>query len=515
MPRTGIRILLISLALLWVSMPAARAQPATLDAEIDRFIKAFSPTGLAVVVIEGGEIHSMRTHGLRRSDGPDPIGLTTSFTIASMGKAFVATALGVLVDEGRLGWDDPVVRHLPRFRGPDPYVTANLTIRDLLSHRSGLALGAGDLLTWPDGSATPSEAVAAVAHLPFGPFRDRFVYSNTMYRVAGAVIEAVSGRAWHTFVEERVLAPLGMNGCDVDPRQAARANLAIQHVRRAKGEAGTPLLDLAEHPDPAGGMVCTIVDLGKWARFQLSDGALPGETRLLTPETMSEIHKGLVPRRISGLQRRLAGANFGLYALGWEISDFHGRLLIEHGGQASGALSHIAIHPGRRAAVVALANDGLTPVSVLSYQILSRIASGEDAPDWIDDVAKKIPAALAEPVSSPGDDSVADRSVPPENWADYVAVYRDPWYGDIKVTGDAQGLRIHLTRSRLLEGPLVWMDGDRFVARWPTRGLNADATVDFERDASGSVMGMRLRAEREDTDFSYDYQNLRPVRSQD
>jgi CubicO group peptidase (beta-lactamase class C family) len=508
----------ICLALALASAPsfASAGEPAWVEAEVDRFAEVFSPTGLAVVVIEAGEVSYIGARGVRRAGRAAPVTADTGFTIASMGKAFIAAALASLVDDGKLAWDDPVQKHLPEFRASDPFISDRLTIRDLLTHRSGLALGAGDLLTWPDGAATPGEAVAAVAHLPFEPFRDRFIYSNTMYRVAGAVIERLSGRPWHVFVKERLLAPLGMSGCSPDPRAADRRRLATQHARDLASGRAAPLDGLIEHPDPAGGMVCTIRDLARWALFQLSDGATPEGARILSAERMREMHQGVTPRRLPGMQRRLAGSNLGLYALGWEVADFHGGLLLEHGGQSSGGLSHIALLPGRRAAVAAVANDTGAPVAALSHHLLARIAAGENAADWIGDLARRLPemraaAAAAAPAQSPLCE--AARKAAAVRLADYAGVYRDPWYGDIRVRIEGGALRIHLTRLRLLNGPLVAVEGDRFIACWPDRSLNADAIVEFSRDAAGRVSGMSLKAASPDTDFSYDYHNLKPVRA--
>lgn len=486
----------------------AQADPAD---EIARFESAFAPTGMAVALIEDGKVSLLHTSGVQKAGDSARIDRQTTFTIASMGKAFVAAGLGVLVDEGRLNWDDPVIMHLPEFRSTDPYVTQNLTIRDLLSHRSGLPLGAGDLLTWPDGQASVDEAVQAVAHLPVKRFRESFIYSNTMYRVAGAVIEAVSGETWDNFITTRILAPLGMHGCTVDPREADPRSRAYQHIRATPKEPAQLIGDLIEYPDPAGGMVCTIADLAIWAQFQLGVLQPDGGKPVLTSNRMAEMHQGVTPRRVSGQVRRLAGSNLGLYGLGWEVSDFHGQLLVEHSGQATGGLAHIAFLPGRKAAVVTVANDSATPVATLNYQLLAYLAAGDDAKDWIGDLAVRFANA---PVPAPEASRNAPRriSIPGRPLSDYVGIYRDPWYGDITITRGRDGLVIHMTRSRLLKGPLVPTGPDQFIAEWPNRSLNADAAVAFNRDNDGEVIGMTLGAVSEATDFSYDFHDLKPVR---
>ncbi len=482
-------------------------------AEVARFEETFRPTGMAVLVVENGKVSLVHTSGVRSAGERAVVGRTTRFSIASMGKAFLAAGLAVLVEEGRLRWDDPVVRHLPEFRTSEPYVTAHVTVRDLLAHRSGLPLGAGDLLTWPDGQASVQEAVRAVAYLPMGAFRERFLYSNTMYRVAAAVLEAVSGRPWEEFVTARILNPLGMSGCRIDPRRAERESLARQHTRTGIDAPASPIADLVEYPDPAGGMVCTIEDLGRWALFQLGDGTGADGQRVLSAARLAEMHEGITPRRISGLVRRLAGSNLGLYGLGWEVSDFHGHALVEHSGQASGGLSHIAMLPKRKAAVVAVANDNATPVAVLSYQILAGIAAGDAASDWISDVRQRLAGApkQAKP-REPGRAAVSTSRMPVARLAEFVGTYRDPWYGDLVVSQKGGELRLHLTRSRLLEGPLEPLGGDRFIARWPNRDLDADAEVEFPRGADGAITGMKLKAASADADFSYDYHDLKPVR---
>lgn len=497
-----------ALALCLAPLVPAQAAPAE---DIARFETAFAPTGMAVVVIEDGKVSHVHTSGVLTAGRPEKVNGTTRFTIASMGKAFVAAGLAALVDDGRIKWDDPVIQHLPEFRTTDPYVTQHLTVRDLLSHRSGSPLGAGDLLTWPDGQASVGDAVKAVAHLPIGGFRERFIYSNTMYRVAGALIEAVSGQTWDGFIAGRILMPLGMTGCEIDPRKADERFVARQHIRTTPKDRPQAITGLVEYPDPAGGMVCTIEDLGKWALFQLGEVDGRDGKPVLNSQRLAEMHQGVIPRRVSGQVRRLAGANLGLYGLGWEVSDFHGQLLVEHGGQATGGLSHIALLPGRKAAVVTVANDNATPVSTLGYQLMARVAAGDESKDWVGDLAVRI-ANMKPPATDGSADSAPKIDVPAARLAEFAGTYRDPWYGDIAVTQNRKGLRIHLKRSRLLDGPLVPVGRDQFVAQWPNRGLNADAEVTFQRDSNGQIVGMLLRAVSEDTDFSYDFHDLKPIR---
>jgi CubicO group peptidase (beta-lactamase class C family) len=490
---------------------AAAGSESVGPSEARAFVETFAPAGLALAVIENGDVTYMETFGDRNAQTGAPLTPDTVLPIASMTKAFIATALGVLVDDGKLDWDEPVVTYLPDFAMSDDYVTRNITVRDLLVHNSGLALGAGDLLQWPDGNATSAEVTAAMRYLPLETsFRQSWAYDNVLYSVAAEVILAASGKDWETLIRERIFAPLDMTSCVTGAYLADPGALAAEHIKAEDTGAYVAVAARTRAPDPAGGIACSITDLAKWAQFQLSDGTAPNGTPVLRAETLREIHTGVMPMRTRRVERELTGTDFKLYALGWVTMDFHGEKMVEHGGLGIGLVSNLAFLPERNAAVIAVSNS-LSPVDALSSHVLSRIVRGAAAPDWLAFAAEREERSRQQANDEAEISEKTYRAAPSLPLADYAGIYRDPWYGDISVCEDGEGLAIHFTRSELLKGPLLPVGGDTFIARWPDRGLKADAHVTFNVD-DGGPLGMSIKAASESSDFSYDYHHLAPVR---
>lgn len=514
--RQGLRVLQTCLLCFAATLgvPAAADPPdEQLDVETRIAFERLAPVGIAAAVVRPDGSTWIGTHGARKAGSGQAVDADTVFPIHSMTKSFTATALAMLVDEGKLRWSDPVRNHIPEFAMSDPYVSAHLTIRDLLVHNSGLALGAGDLLHWPDQTASSADFIAALRYLPLEQgFREGFAYDNILYIVAGEVVQRASGLAWDAFIRRRIFAPLGMTSCTASGQDSARFPAASQHARAAGG-APQPLSNLGTSPDPAGSIACSVRDVATWTRFHLGDGTLADGSRLVSVEQLRTLHKPVVALAPPNYMRRLAGAHFNDVALGWFAVDFGGTLALEHGGLGPGGITNMILLPDRNAAVVVLVND-LVPAHLLSHRLADLIARGEQASDWIGYAAEREQRRRAR--SGPDSEALVQRPAaaapPTRELAAYAGTYRDPWYGDIIVADEGGQLTLHFSRSRLLKGPLVAWDGETFLARWPDRSLNADALVSFVSDASGNVTGMRIRAVSSETDFSYDYHHLAPVK---
>lgn len=511
MPHSSFRTVLSAVALL-TAVPALAQAPTQAEADAQRSFDTFKPVGMAVAYIADGKLVFARGYGVKRLGGAEPVDADTVFPIASMTKAFTAAALAMLVDEGKLGWDDKVVAHIPEFAMSDPYVTREMTVRDLLVHRSGLALGAGDLLIWPDGDGKASDTIAALKYLPLDKgFRSGFIYDNALYVVAGELVARRSGMAWADFVRTRIFDPLGMASCNADPLAPRSANRAAGHSRAGDRDPPKPVAIRSEIPDPAGSIACSVRDVARWAQFQLDGGVTPEGKRLVGEANMGEMTTGVTPMRTSGMLRRLGGSHLTLYALGWIVSDFRGELIVEHGGTAPGGITNLVMLPERKAAAIVLTND-YTGAHVLAYQLVDDARAADKAADWIGDVARR-EAARATTAPPPAETTPpADGKPPALPLAAYTGTYRDPWYGDIVVAAQGKGLTIHFTRSRAMKGPLLPFDGETFLARWPDRSLNADALVSFEPDSDGRPAAIKVRPASPDIDFSYDYAHLKPVR---
>ena len=245
----------ILLAPTTVATSASRLDSESTAAIATRAFEAFSPVGLAVAVVSDGALILSDGYGVRKIGEPAEIDGDTLLPIASLTKAFTAVALAILVDEGALSWEDRVIDHLPVFRMSDAWVTREFTIRDLLTHRSGLPQGAGDLLFWPDGKATRSEVVRALRHLePETSFRTEYAYDNLLYIVAGELIGEVSGIPWEDFVETRIFEPLDMGDCRALAARTVRVeNRATQHARVDGIGDASPMADDPDEPTSSAG----------------------------------------------------------------------------------------------------------------------------------------------------------------------------------------------------------------------------------------------------------------------
>jgi len=449
-------------------------------------------------------------HGVLENGRPEPVDPDTIFQIASLTKAFTAASLGILVDEGKLDWDDPVIDYLPDFRMYDPWVTREFTIRDLLTHRSGLGLGAGDLLFWPKATSTREEIIKAMRHLkPETSFRTAYAYDNLLYVIAGEVLHAVSGVAWEDFVETRIMQPLGMTDCRSLPdRVEGWKNRATPHMV-VDGELETTFFSGGGATAAAGAINCNVSGLAKWAAMHLAGGALPDGGRLLSEETHDELWKPVTLIPVNEQAREHGRTHFAAYALGWSLRDFHGYFHVSHGGGLQGMTTHIAMLPEKDVAVIALTNQWTRAPYAVTAEVLNAYAS-EAREDWVEIFASGS-AEQADKAKKVVEKAFADRnadSTPTLPLSSYVGTYRDPWYGDVYVEGGETGLVMRFSRSDLLSGPLEHFQYDTFVARWHDRSLYGDAYATFTLGADGEVEAIRMKMVSPATDFSFDYHHL-------
>jgi CubicO group peptidase (beta-lactamase class C family) len=481
-----------------------------IDALAERALEVFETPGLAIGVVKDGELVYARGHGVREIGRSEPVDPDTLFQIASLTKAFTAAALGLLVDEGELDWDDRVIDHLPQFRMYDPWVTREFTVRDLLTHRSGLGLGAGDLLFWPEADSTREDVIRAMRHLePVTSFRTAYAYDNLLYVIAGEVVGAVSGLPWEDFVERRILEPLGMEGCRSLPaRVEGSANRATPHMV-VDGELVTTFFSTRDATAAAGAINCNISGLAKWAAMHLAGGELPDGGRLLSKEVQSEMWRPVTLTSVRDLDREHGRTHFAAYALGWATKDFLGRLHVSHGGGLQGMTSHIALLPEEELAVIVLTNQWSRASRALTSQVLDDYLSPESE-DWIELFAAGSAERAAE-AREVVEEAFANRAAdsrPSLPLEEYAGTYRDAWYGEVFVEREGGGLKIRFGRSEMLTGPLEHFQYDTFVARWLDRSLYADAYVTFALGADGRVEAIRMEAVSPDTDFSYDFHDL-------
>lgn len=473
---------------LW-NLPAAEAQESSLqgfEAYVEQARQAWDVPGLAVAVVKDNAVAFARGYGVRQLGSPEPVDTHTLFSIGSTTKAFTAAALALLVDEGKINWDEPVVTYLPGFRVADPYVTRELRVRDLITHRNGVE--PTDML-WVAGYDR-DDIVRRLRHArQVSSLRSRWQYNNGMYVVAGAVIEAVSGTSWEQFVRDRILGPLGMDatlmiseGIETHPN-AAMAHDEIEDTLRV---LPYPHIDAA---GPAGSMQSSVADMARWIAFMLDD-AKANDRRLLKPATYAELFKPQMhlERPIYPAVRQ-ANSHFFAYGLGWFLQDYRGHLLVMHTGSIWGMSAIVGLLPEEDLGVVVLANrDHAELRHALMYEVFDRYL-GTTGKDWSGDLlnlysAIQKQAAQAQKNQETSRVAVSSPTLPLEN---YTGVYVDSLYGEVKVSLESSGLTLHVMHSKRLVADLKHWHYDTFRVVFRDRRMGNRQVVRFELDATGDV----------------------------
>ena len=491
--------------------------------EIDAFVQSvmtqFKVPGISLAIVKDGAAVVTQGYGVKSLSTGEKTDGHTLFGIASNTKAFTASALGMLVEEGKLGWDDPVIDYLPSFRMSDPYVTSELTIRDLLVHRSGLGLGAGDLMWWPPSDYDRKEIVRRLRYLPLETsFRSAYAYDNVLYSVAGEVIESISGKTWEEFVQTRILDRIGMSESNVLHSAAAHGkNSATPHAA-VQGRVRQISPFASDNTNPAGGINANAVDIAKWLVVQLDSGRVAQNEFLFTPKTTQELWSIVTPKPISEPPAYLKATrtNFYGYGLGFNVQDYRAHKMITHTGGLPGFVSRIAMIPDLKLGVAVFTNQesGYAFNAIVNF-ILDGYLNASDT-DWLKAYtrASEEQAAEAALIEAAAAGARKTDSKPSLSINEYAGTYRDPWYGDVLVHVQNGELRMEFSHTASLVGNLEHWQYDTFVVRWDDRELRADAYVSFSIGPDGKISRVLMAAASPLVDFSYDFEDLdlKPVR---
>ena len=508
-----------ALVLMVSSLCAWSAPPANFEARVEAVRKAAEVPGMAIAIVENGKVTLARGFGVRKLGSPEKVDGDTIFMTGSTGKAMTTAALATLVDAGKLRWDDRVSDLIPGFQMYDPWVTREMTLRDLLVHRSGLGLGAGDLLVIPRGTLSRAEVVKRLRFIkPATSFRSGYAYDNVLYIVAGHVIDLVSGQPYEDYVREHVFKPAGMlHSTSDEAHRFANANRALPHGRTGGLVRGVgPLKILDEHDNlapastPAGLLAISANDMARWLQIQLAKGKLPEGGRLFSEESSAEMW---APQTIEPIGPALPGLedmtpDFQQYALGWEIRDYGGKKIIWHSGGVFGFVTVVVLIPEKNVgfAITQNSEDGQARFGLM-YELLDHYL-GLPKKDWptritnvrkarIDAAVKAVSEAAAAPVQS-------KPTLPLEK---YAGRYVDAWYGAIAIDSAAQGLRVNFTNTPNMGGRLEHWQYDTFVARFDDPNIEP-AYVTFAIGAEGKVERITMKPVSPIADFSFDYQDL-------
>jgi CubicO group peptidase (beta-lactamase class C family) len=493
--------------------PNSAALPADLDSYVARSMKTFDVPGLAVAVVKDGKIVVAKGYGVRKLGDAAIVDEHTMFGIGSNTKAFTTAALATLVDAGKLSWDDPVYQRLPGFAMYDPYVSHEMTIRDLLTHRSGMGLGEGDLLFWPPSTYTRDEIIYKLRFMkPASSFRSHYAYDNLLYMTAGQIIPAVSGVSWDDYIRQRIFAPLGMSHSNLSSAAfKAGDDYAFPHSR-VDGKLQVIHFEALDNAGPAGSINSCASDMAKWVQLQLNRGKfVDRDSRLFSEERSKEMWspQTILPTRnppppLAGLK-----SNFADYALGWGLRDYHGRKLVGHTGGVAGFVSRVMLVPDENLGVVVLTNaeEGGAFDSIL-YHLLDHYLNLPPT-DWItaykavDDMEAKDAAETMKKAES----TRAADSRPSLPLGKYAGVYNDAWYGPITLRMENGGLVITFDHTPTMIGDLQHWQYDTFKAHWRDRTIE-DAFVTFSLNPDGTIDSARMAAVSPLADFSFDYQDL-------
>lgn len=481
--RVWIRALLV---LLVTSHVVAGQQPSLqrLDEEITRAMREWEVPGLAIAIVKDDALVYAKGYGVRTLGRPEPVTEHTIFAIGSASKAFTAAALGMLVDDGKISWDDPVTTHLKGFQLFDPYVTRELTVRDLLCHRSGLDRAE---MLWYGSDYSRDEILRRVRFLkPSWSFRSRFGYQNIMYLAAGQIIPAVTGKSWDEFIREGIFAPLGMTESTTSITELKKfTDVATPHAKIDDVVRAVPWRNI-DNIAPAGSINSTVLDMAQWVRLHLNEGRV-GKERLLSSGVVKEMQKShtIIPYE-PPFSLGTPEAHFLDYGLGWFLHDYRGRKIVQHGGNIDGMSALVALAPEERLGLVILTNlNGTFLPYALMYRIFDLYFGGGEK-DWSAELLKTFKAFMAEQREAEKkiEENRVSGTKPSLALEQYAGTYTNEMYGEMKVAAEAGKLTLRFGSNRVAD--LEHWHYDTFQARWRDP-LFGKTLVTFRLDPRGKA----------------------------
>ncbi|MEP1554164.1 MAG: serine hydrolase [Paraglaciecola sp.] len=491
----------------------------SLPAQVAQALDKFATPGMAVGVTYKGRAIHLEGYGKRDIKGDLAVTATTQFRIGSTSKAFTVASLGILVDEGKLNWEDKVTDHLPEFKMMDPWVTAEFTIRDLLTHKSGLVSGAGDSMIWPEPSGfSRQEVISKLRYLtPKYSFRSQYAYSNVMYITAAEIVARITNMPWEQFVDTRIFAPLNMNCYAGDMPKAALENVSKGYEINSNndffeiprnGINGKTLMSAA-----AGGIVCNAQDMLKWAAYlltlnkQLNLEEQEFETQVFSAQRLKEMWSPTTILPLPKRERENNQTHIKTYGLGWRLFDVDGLQLASHTGTISGFQAFVTLVPKLELGIVLLSNGSNSGARASIMQtILKAFVSPNDDYDWVQDefeyreVRKQ--EYLANWQEPKGTNTVL---LAPSN---YVGTFEDKWFGKIIIENTNGKLRIHSDRMLSLTGTLKPFNEHSFKIIWDNQNAASHAFIHFNTDINSVVTSFTLTPFKVEEPENHEYLDM-------
>ncbi len=423
------------------------------------------------------------------------------YAIASNSKAFTTAIIGMLIQEGKLNWNDKVKKYLPYFELYDPWVSNEITIRDILSHRVGLGTFSGDVI-WYKSDLTSEEIIRRAKYIPKAyNFRSGYGYSNLMYITAGELIKTVTGKSWSQNVKERILGPLKMDRTITTPKDlATKTNYATPHGRQEKINIPIAWEDW-EEIGATGGLISSVKDISKWMIFNLNNG-IYGKDTIITKKTRNMIWTPHNNFTVDHTTKNDFERHFNSYGLGWGLSDYHGKLRVGHTGGFDGMITAITLIPDENLGVVVLTNGMKSPIMAATYIALDKFLNVESK-DWSADLLKRRNNYKKK------DSRISDRiekrilkTKPSLLLEKYAGIYKSDIYGDIKITKENEQLRIEFEHSTDLSATLNHWHYDVWEIKWDQKhAWFSFGTVKFNMDNNMKIIGIDFDVPNDDIFF--------------
>jgi CubicO group peptidase (beta-lactamase class C family) len=515
----SVKFLVRSIFLFFLALSQAQIPEAELDQLVTNTLTTFDVPGISVGILKDGEVVYSKGHGIRSMITNEPMTDKTLVGVASNSKGFTCFALAMMVDAGKLKWDDKVRKHIPEFQLKDPWVTDEFTIRDLVTHRSGLPLGAGDLMFFPEGSDfTVQDIITNLKHLePESSFRSTFRYNNNFYIVAGEVLKRVSGLSWEEFIETKIMKPVGMvNSKASYNRVIDRSNIIDAHTR-TEGEVIPIPHDWSATANAAGGIISNVPDMLTWAQFLIDGAVTASGERLLSEAQFHELWQLQTP--LSVRPGDWYGSNFRGYGLGWFLTDVKGGYKqVYHTGGLLGTVTQFTMIPELNLAIVVLTNQMNGSAFNTITNTIKDSYLGYENRDWLGRLGSRnleylkyndsIKASVYDQVKVMKGSAIIPK---PEQ---ITGAFTDKWFGDFEITEDGKGYRIASSRSSRLKGELLPYNATTYVAKWDDRSYDADVFVKFTFNEKGKAQSATMSYIAPITDFSFDFHDLHLVRTE-
>ncbi|SDG82584.1 serine hydrolase [Winogradskyella thalassocola] len=492
----------------------AQIKEQQLDKLIKETLTTFDVPGISVGVYKDGKIVYAKGHGMRSLTNKKDMNDETLVGVASNSKGFTCFALAMMVDAGKLNWDDKVRKHIPEFQLHDAWVTEEFTVRDLVTHRSGMGLGAGDLMFFPEGSDfTVNDIINNVKYLePESSFRSKFAYNNNMFIIAGEVLKRVSGLSWEDFIETKIMKPVGMTSSKASYNRVSDKSNIIDAHTMAEGKVIQIPHDWSETANPAGGIVSNVQDMLTWAQFLMNDAVAQNGERLLSAKQFHELWQLQTPLNVS--PNDSYDSNFKGYGLGWFVADVKGGFKqVYHTGGLLGTVTQFTMIPDLDLGIVVLTNQMNGSAFNTITNTIKDAYLGYENRNWLEKYGKSnadniiYNDSTKAAVYAKVEKAKTLKSIPkPEQ---IIGTYTDDWFGDVMISHDSKkGYTIKSKRSLRLFGELLPLNATTFVAKWNDRSYDADVYVKFTFNEKGEAVSATMSYIAPITDFSFDFGDL-------